>query len=80
MSAVYHWHHSDPFISPVVTLTCPRCGSPLSLHQPDSQLPDRLLATCDDCKSWFLADTERLTSRAALPVTGEKRESRGLTG
>jgi hypothetical protein len=33
---------------------CPQCFAPLFLHQPDSQLPERLLATCDECRSWFL--------------------------
>jgi hypothetical protein len=36
------------------TIYCPRCHSPLVLHQPDPDLADRLLATCDECKSWFL--------------------------
>ena len=36
--------------------SCPNCGSALSIHQPDEELPNRLLATCNCCKSWFLTD------------------------
>jgi hypothetical protein len=36
---------------------CPRCDSPLVLHQPDPDLADRLLATGDECKSWFLLES-----------------------
>ena len=38
---------------------CSRCGTPLTLHQPDPELPDRLLATCDRCKSWYLGDPRK---------------------
>ncbi len=42
----------------IVSFWCPSCGSPLTLHQPDSELKDRLLATCGDCKSWYVTDTQ----------------------
>ena len=35
---------------------CTACLSPLELHQPDEQLPTRLLGTCSRCRSWFLID------------------------
>lgn len=35
-------------------LACPECDSDLVLHQPDGNRPERLLATCDECKAWFL--------------------------
>ena len=38
---------------------CQACESTLRLHQPDTESPDRLLGTCDDCKSWFLIDVAR---------------------
>ncbi len=41
-----------------LAICCPQCENPLTLHQPDPTLPDRLLATCDDCKSWFLAGSQ----------------------
>jgi hypothetical protein len=35
---------------------CLDCDCELILHQPDPDLPDRLLGTCDACKSWFLVE------------------------
>jgi hypothetical protein len=32
---------------------CPRCKHVLDLHQPDENLPNRLLATCDSCLRWY---------------------------
>ncbi len=41
---------------------CPRCEACLNIHEPDCDLPDRLLATCGACLSWYLIDcsTERM--------------------
>jgi hypothetical protein len=47
MSMVYSWQQSEHF-----------APTSLSFHQPDPDLPDRLLATCDECKSWFLANND----------------------
>lgn len=38
---------------------CPRCGGNLALHQPHCDLPDRLLAACDDCLAWYLTGSDR---------------------
>ncbi len=38
---------------------CTECESPLVIHQPDPRLPDRLLGTCEGCKSWHLIDGKR---------------------
>jgi hypothetical protein len=35
---------------------CPNCHCEITRHQPDKDLPDRLLGTCEVCKSWFLMD------------------------
>jgi hypothetical protein len=43
----------------VLHLRCPRCGYYLTFHQPDPELEDRLLATCEECKSWYLANPGR---------------------
>ena len=37
---------------------CLHCRAPLDIHQPDSALPDRLLATCAACGSWHLIDCQ----------------------
>ena len=58
MSTVYKWRHSDHFSVNSLSMCCPSCEHPLTLHQPDLDLPDRLLATCDECKSWFLANSD----------------------
>ena len=39
-------------------LSCPVCDEELEIHQPDADLPDRLLATCGHCKTWYLIDVE----------------------
>lgn len=35
---------------------CPACHAEMAVHQPDPGLPDRLLATCEGCKAWWLID------------------------
>jgi hypothetical protein len=37
---------------------CPFCDSPLELHQPDPELPHRLLAICEKCKSWYVSSAQ----------------------
>jgi hypothetical protein len=36
--------------------TCMSCGSSLDLHQPESEVPDRLLGTCPQCQRWYILD------------------------
>jgi uncharacterized protein YbaR (Trm112 family) len=45
---------SDP--DSLHVIECPGCGDSLTVHQPDENLPDRLLGTCPDCRTWFLID------------------------
>ena len=45
---------SDPD-DPLV-FQCTSCHDSLVLHQPDEDLPDRLLGTCQECRTWFLID------------------------
>jgi hypothetical protein len=58
MSMVFSWQQSEPVAPASMSICCPRCEYSLTLHQPDFGLPDRLLATCDECKSWFLANCD----------------------
>jgi hypothetical protein len=58
MSTVYMWRQSDPSNPGLGMVSCPSCEGELTLHQPDPQLADRLLATCDECISWFLTNSE----------------------
>ena len=68
MSAVYSGPRCEKFAPTSLSMCCPRCESSLSIHQPESELPDRLLATCDECKTWFLANSEA-TSLVLIPRT-----------
>jgi uncharacterized protein YbaR (Trm112 family) len=56
MSAIFTWQDYEQADTGMLTICCPRCENELTLHQPDEELADRLLATCEDCKSWFLTD------------------------
>jgi hypothetical protein len=47
---------------------CPDCGWCLTLHQPTITRPDRLLATCDECESWFLT-TDGCGTLERLPIS-----------
>ncbi len=37
---------------------CPHCQSELQIHQPDPDLPHRLLAVCEDCHYWYLQTSD----------------------
>lgn len=51
-------------------IQCPRCASGLAVHMPDPGLPDCLLATCHDCKTWYVMDmvATTLTPVSTLPA------------
>src|SRR3954447_11206509 len=40
----------------VLKARCTKCQLPLELHQPDPELPERLLGTCEGCNAWYLMD------------------------
>ena len=56
MSTVYTWRLSEEFDPSSPSICCDVCENLLVLHQPDSETPDRLLATCEGCEAWFLAN------------------------
>ena len=70
MSTILAWqdHHQSEDSSP--SLCCPRCESSLTLHQPDAELPNRLLATCEECKSWYLTDPD---GTDLIPIPGSTK-------
>ena len=80
--------HPNPVADDVVEMACPRCHNCLSIHQPDEQLPDRLLGTCEECRTWFLINAaagvivrlpnEEEMERARSTSTGRFRS--GLPG
>ena len=50
---------------------CLNCGQPLEVHQPDADLPYRMLATCEVCKRWHLVDCDHDAPRAMLTILPE---------
>jgi hypothetical protein len=57
MDMTHFGQESGPFDYESLVIHCPRCHSPMELHQPDPELAERLLATCGECKAWFLANS-----------------------
>jgi hypothetical protein len=55
-------------------LRCPSCDDLLAVHQPDVELPDRLLGVCAECRAWFLIDSA-VGVMARLPDRDALRES-----
>jgi hypothetical protein len=56
---------------------CLHCSSPLTVHQPDKESPERLLGVCEKCKHWFLIDLPLVMSEGImvrLPDTEVIRE------
>jgi hypothetical protein len=59
--------HPVVLVSASTALVCPECLSPLVLHQPDEDQPDKLLGTCFVCFRWFLLiEIEDTCSRTLL--------------
>ena len=73
MSDVLFYKGSGEVASDQVATSCPQCEAQLIFHQPDPELPNRLLATCDECKSWYLADSQ---GEALIPLS--ERTKRGV--
>ena len=55
-------------------IPCLSCDTPLELHQPDSDTPERLLGTCPACGAWFILDG-REGPVPVLPAAGRGRTS-----
>src|SRR4051794_27134205 len=49
-----------------VSACCLHCSSPLALHQPDPDSPERLLGVCEQCKHWFLIDLRSEQSEGVM--------------
>ena len=64
MGMTYFGQDFGCFDADFPALHCPRCQCLLQIHQPDPELWDRLIATCEECKSWYLANGGGLTSSA----------------
>jgi hypothetical protein len=58
---------------------CLNCSTALTLHQPDLNVPERLLGTCEKCKHWFLVDILPTTAEGVLLRLPDVQVIRDLT-
>jgi hypothetical protein len=56
---------TTPEVSAVTaTAQCGVCHCPVTLFQPDPQVPERLLGVCPECRTWSLLDGDRHLAQA----------------
>lgn len=65
------WSISEPDTTEGGPLVCRKCWSDLILHQPDPQMPEQILGTCDECKTWYLFDGDLKCVEIAPRRTGQ---------
>ena len=65
------WFISEPDSTEGAPLVCRTCWSDLILHQPDPEMPERILGTCDECKTWYLFDGDLECVEIAPRRTGQ---------
>jgi hypothetical protein len=61
-----------------VSVDCMECDSSVEIHQPDSELPDRMLGTCEQCQTWYLLECDPDAGQAALILLPDSSLLRGL--
>jgi hypothetical protein len=49
-------------------VSCLNCQKTLDVHQPDADLPYRMLATCPECKRWHLVDCDPEAPHARITL------------
>jgi hypothetical protein len=69
VSAIFFYQETDHGEECILSLCCPRCEDLLVIHQPDPDLPNRLLATCGDCKTWYVTNSEGVLKIPVPDVT-----------
>jgi len=62
---------SEPDSTEGAPMVCRTCWSDLILHQPDPEMPERILGTCDECKTWYLVDGDLEYVEIAPRRTGQ---------
>ena len=50
---------------------CLACDVYLELHQPDAQVPERLLGTCEACGRWYVIDRVSGTDESVMTLLPE---------
>ncbi len=66
VSADLHFLRFPAVFERPVTAECLNCRSELTLHQPDMDMPERLLGVCEECKHWYLIDLLRDVSQGVM--------------
>jgi hypothetical protein len=61
-------------------MICLNCKKPLDIHQPDADLPDRLLATCEACKGWYLVECGSDGDQVIVVLLPDPSAIRGASG
>jgi hypothetical protein len=61
MRKQFGWDTPDQIRGFRDAVLCLYCENPLTLHQPDEELANRLLGTCEECKSWFITNFDGST-------------------
>ena len=80
MSALFLRREFDETNPGEVAICCPQCEYSLTLHQPDPELPESLLATCYDCKSSFVFTDSGGVTLVSIPNRLTERKSGGSAG
>jgi hypothetical protein len=52
------WPSDNNGSESLMSIACPECSHPLEIHQPDQNLPSRLLGICALCQVWLLIDID----------------------
>ncbi len=66
MAAELHFLRFPAVFEHPVRAECLNCSSELTLHQPDMEMPERLLGVCESCKNWYLIDLVRDVSQGVM--------------
>jgi hypothetical protein len=61
-----------------VSVRCLDCDQPVEMHQPDSELPERMLGTCEHCQAWYLLECDPDAAQAVLILLPDFSLLRGL--
>lgn len=65
--------HIAPNADDLVRARCLHCDSPLELHQPECDDPERLIGTCGECGAWSLLSWEPGHDRGVLLMLPDQR-------
>ena len=63
--------HPFDLIGRFSAVHCLNCQKRLDVHQPDADLPYRMLATCEACKSWHVVHCDPIEPRALITLLPE---------